>query len=408
MQLIVPLQYQKLVMKLAHKSFMAGHLAVKRTVQKVLSEFYWPGVNSSVKRFCQSCDICQRNIPEGKVVKAPLGKMPRIDVPFKRVATNLIGPLNPVTYNKNRFILTLVDYATRYPEAVPLASIDTETVAEALVSIFSHVGIPYEVLSDMGNQCTSAVMKEVSRLLSFKQLVTTPYHPICNGLMERFNQTIKKMLMRMCAERSKDWDKYIDPLLFAYREAPQESLGFSPFELLYGWPVRGPMQILKQLWSKEIEDQEVRTTYQYVLELQERLESTLTIAQDNLSRMSRKYKCHYDQKAGKRQLKVGDKALVLLPTDTNKLLMGWKGPYEVIEKFSPIDYRIRIGRKEKTFHINMLKQYVEREEEDQEGQQNDGSQVCAVSLVDLTAEEMNAVMDYSRHLHTVNQKKETK
>ena len=67
-----------------------------------------------------------------------------------------------------------MDYATRYPEAVPLASIDTETVAEALVSIFSRVGIPNEFLTDMGTQYTSAVMKEVSRLLSFKQLVTTP------------------------------------------------------------------------------------------------------------------------------------------------------------------------------------------------------------------------------------------
>ena len=342
-QLIVPQQYRTLVMKLAHESVMAGHLAIKRTMQKVLSEFNWPGINSDMKRFCQSCDICQRTIPKGKIVKAPLGKMPRIDVPFRRVATDLIGPLKPVTYNKNRYILTLVDYATRYPEAVPLASVDTETVAEALVSIFSRVGIPNEVLTDMGTQYTSAVMKEVRRLLSFKQLVTTPYHPICNGPVERFNQTIKNMLMRMCAERPKDWDKYIDPLLFAYREAPQESLGFSPFELLYGWPVRGPMQILKQLWSKEIEDPEVRSTYQYVIELRDRLESTLEIAQDNLSKMSRKYKRHYDQKAGKRQLKVGNKALVLLPTDKNKLLMGWKGPYEVVEKLSPLDYRIRIG-----------------------------------------------------------------
>ena len=114
---------------------MAGHLAIKRTIQKVLSEFFWPGINSDIKRFCQSCDICQHTIPKGKIVKAPLGKMPRIDVPFRRVATDLIGPLKPVTYNKNRYILTLVDYATRYPETVPLASIDTETVAEAQVSI---------------------------------------------------------------------------------------------------------------------------------------------------------------------------------------------------------------------------------------------------------------------------------
>ena len=117
-------------------------------MQKVLSEFYWPGINSDIKRFCLSCDICQRTIPKGKIVKVPLGKMPRIDVPFRRDATDLIGPLKPVTFNKNRYIFTLVDYATRYPEAVPLASIDTETVAEALVSIFSRVGIPNEALME--------------------------------------------------------------------------------------------------------------------------------------------------------------------------------------------------------------------------------------------------------------------
>ena len=69
--------------------------------------------------------------------------------------------------------------------------------------------------------------------------------------------------------------------------------------------------------------------------------------------------------------------LVLLPTDKNKLLMGWKGLYEVVEKLSPLDYRIRIGGKEKSFHINMPNQYLERED-DQEVQSNDESQVCAI------------------------------
>ena len=170
------------------------------------------------------------------------------------------------------------------------------------------------------------------------------------------------MLMRMCAERPKDLDKYIDPLLFAYREAPQESLGFSAFELPYGWPVWGPMQILKQLWSKE----------EYIIELRDRLESTLAIAQDNLSKMSWKYKRHYDEKAGKRQLKASDKALVLLPTDKNKLLIGWKDPYEVVEKLSPLDYRIRIGGKIICLHITSLKQYLKRDD-DPEVQSNDES-----------------------------------
>ena len=77
-------------------------------------------------------------------------------------------------------------------------------------------------------------MAEVSRLISMKQLTTTPYHPMCNGLCERFNGTLKQMLKRMCTDCPRDWDKYLNAVLFAYREVPQESLGVSLFELVYG------------------------------------------------------------------------------------------------------------------------------------------------------------------------------
>ena len=76
---MVPQQYRKMVMKLAHESIMSGHLAIKRTIQKVLVEFFWPGMNSDIKRFCQSCDICQRTIAKGRNTIAPLGSMPVIE-----------------------------------------------------------------------------------------------------------------------------------------------------------------------------------------------------------------------------------------------------------------------------------------------------------------------------------------
>jgi len=205
-------------------------------------------------RYCRSCDICQRTVTKGRVSKLPLGKMALIDLPFKRVAVHLVGPIAPVPDQGNRYILTMVDYATRYPEATPLKSIEAETVAEALVTMFSSVGVPQKLLSDQGSQFLSRVMK-VSRLLSLNLLVTTPYHPMCNGLVERFNGTLKMMLRRMCAERPKDWDRYLSEFLFAYREGPQKSLGFSPCELLYGRTVRGPMRILKEIWTKDGTDQ---------------------------------------------------------------------------------------------------------------------------------------------------------
>ncbi|KAL5020579.1 hypothetical protein ScPMuIL_003471, partial [Solemya velum] len=130
--------------------------------------------------------------------------------------------------------------------------------------MFSRIGVPREILSDQGSQFTSDLMKEIYRLLSLKQLTSSVYHPICNGLVEKWNGTLKQILKRLCAEKPKDWDRYLSAVLFAYREVPQESLGFSPFEMLYGRTVRGPMMILKELWSKTVPEDEIKTTYQYV------------------------------------------------------------------------------------------------------------------------------------------------
>ena len=95
----------------------------------------------------------------------------------------------------------MIEFATRYPIAIPMTSIETVDVAEALVSIFAGVGIPREILSDRGSQFTSDLMKEITRLLSIKQLTTTPCHAMCNGLVDKFNGTLKSMLKRMTHER---------------------------------------------------------------------------------------------------------------------------------------------------------------------------------------------------------------
>jgi len=233
-------------METAHNSMMGGHLGIKKTTNRILSSFYWPGLRKDVTRFCRSCEICQKTVPKGTIPKAPLENMPIIDVPFKRVAVDLVGPFHLLSEKGHRYILTLVDYATRYPEAIPLKSISTEAVAEALVDIYSCFSL-------------SECMKEVSRLLRIRQLTTTPYHPMC--IMAWFNGTLKTMLRRLCTEQPKQWHRYINALLFAYREVPQESTHFSPFELLYGRTVRGPMHFLKELWTKDVKESEVKNSY---------------------------------------------------------------------------------------------------------------------------------------------------
>ena len=82
-----------------------------------------------------------------------------------------------------------MDYGTKYQEAVPLKPTDTKTAANALLRIFSTVGIPKELLSDQGSNLTSDLVNEMCKLLHVKKLKSTPYHPEANGLDKRFTGT---------------------------------------------------------------------------------------------------------------------------------------------------------------------------------------------------------------------------
>ena len=328
----------------------------------------------------QSNDICQRLIPRGRNTKEPLGDMPTTETPFDRVVIDMVGPL-VTSARKHRWVLTMVHYATRYPEAVPLTSIETTDVVEALVNIFSRVGIHRQIISDRGSQFTSGLMKEVARLLSIKQLTTTTYHGMCNGLVEKFNGTLKNMLKRMAHERPTNWDRYIPALLFVYREIPQESLKFSPFELLYGRTVRGPMSILRELWADKVDDDETKTTYHCVMELRERLEETRRLAHEELRTAKVTQRDYYNKMAKPKVLKVGDKVLILLPTDNNKLLLQWKGPHDIVATVGVNDYRLQIGEGVKTFYANMLRKYIARGEQGADQKETDQKAMQTMQMI---------------------------
>ena len=246
-QLALPRKCRKAVLEFAHEIPLAGHLGRDKTRQRILQRFYWPTIFQDVDNFCRSCVVCQKTSHQ-KVKQAPLIPLPIISEPFSRIAMDIVGPL-PKSRKGNRYLLVICDYATRYPEAIPLRSIDAEHIAEELLVVFSRVGVPKEILTDQGSNFTSQLLTELYRLLHVHPIRTSPYHPQTDGLVERFNQTLKSMLRKVATSEGKDWDKMVPYLLFAYREVPQASTGFSPFELLYGRNVRGPLDVLRETWE---------------------------------------------------------------------------------------------------------------------------------------------------------------
>ena len=231
-------------------------------------------------------------------------------------------------------------------------------MAKELVHLFSHVGVPDEILTDQGSNFMSALLEEMYCLLHIKRIRTTPYHPQTDGLVERFNGTLKGMLRKFVNRSQKDWDEYLPYLLFAYREVPQETTGFSPFDLLYGRCVRGPLDVLKEDWTGDRGTAVPVATY--VVEMRERLAEMAQLVAKHTAIRQQKQKQHYDKNAKSRSFKVGDQVLVLLPTAANRLKLHWTGPYKITKQVGRVDYEVEMpGRRQerKIYHVNLMKKW---------------------------------------------------
>ena len=97
----------------------------------------------------------------------------------------------------------------------------------------------------------SRLFQEVMFQLDINQLRSSAYHSQSQGALERLHQTLKSMIQAYCFQEKKDWDEGISFLLFAMREAIQASLGFSPFELVFGHTPRGSLKLPKEAWLDE-------------------------------------------------------------------------------------------------------------------------------------------------------------
>ena len=274
---------------------------------------------------------------------------------------DIIGPLLR-SNNGNKYILKICDYATRYPEALPIPDTEAITIAKELVSVFAKVGIPDEILTDQGSNFMSNLLQEIYLMLNISHLRTSPYHPQTDGQTERFNGTLKSMIRKFTASNQKDWDEHLPYLLFAFREVPQESTEFSPFELLYGRRVRGPLDALKEAWvGYEGEKENVSI---HVLEMSRCLEEMSELVKENVTQAQKKQRNYYDKKSKPQDLKVGDEVIMLEPARRSKLQLELSGPYRVMIGVSEIDYEVQTPgrrREKKVYHVNLLKKWQKPE-----------------------------------------------
>ena len=166
----------------------------------------------------------------------------------------------------------MVDYGTQYPEAIPLCQTDSQAIAAVLLTIFSRVRIPKEILSDCGANLTSRLIKEL-------QIVRSPADPNLplpssdQWFSGEVHSTMKLMLRKILTKFDAQCDKVI---FFVYREVPTERAGFSTFEIVYGRKIREPLDILRE--TSEARETTPVSAVTYVQRVQVRLQEVQLLA----------------------------------------------------------------------------------------------------------------------------------
>ncbi len=160
------------------------------------------------------------------------------------MAFDVIGPL-PTSVNGNRFILTMIDYFSKWAEAYAIPNHKVEAMADCIVNCWiAHHGIPIRIHSGNASEFRGHVITQLKKMLSMKGTFTTLYRPQSNGLCERMNQTIENIIKCTVREERFTWDKSLDLVMMAYRATPHTSTGFTPNMLETGKETNMPVDLI--------------------------------------------------------------------------------------------------------------------------------------------------------------------
>ena len=301
-QLVIPKEITDIVFKALHDD--QGHQGRDRTAWLIKTRFFWLGMDSDIESRVRLCDRCihrkTRPVPATELVSITTSApMDLVCIDYLTLEPSKGGIEN---------ILVITDHFTRYAQAIPTRNQTARTTAKALFDhFFVHYGFPARLHSDKAQNFESKVIQQLCKIGGIKKTRTTPYHPMGNGQVERFNQTLLQMLGTLENSQKSDWKSYVPALVHAYNATRHDTTGVSPFSLMFG---RQPRLAVDAFLGIKPNAESSTSQTEYARKLKARLDFAYRKATDEAQKQSERYKANYDLRVRENKLEVGDRVLV--------------------------------------------------------------------------------------------------
>jgi len=183
------------LLQVLHDSPTAGHARVNKIFQVVQQCYYWPQMFENIWNYVKICDDCQQRggLQKNNIIHPILAK-----ALFQRIGIDIVGLLT-ITWRGNRYIVTAIDYFTKWPIVKALKETTVKAISKFIYQkIICKHECPEVLQNDRETHFVNRIIKDLIEKFRIKHWLSSPYHT--NGLMKRFNQTLCEKLVKLAEE----------------------------------------------------------------------------------------------------------------------------------------------------------------------------------------------------------------
>jgi transposase InsO family protein len=292
--------------------YQGGHFSTDKMISKISSRYWWPQMRKTISRHVKACALCQQYNHSRQKKPGHLRPITPTAIPFSIIGMDFCGPF-PESPQGNKYILVITDLFTRFVTAIPLPKNTAELTALALFRhIFCRFGVCSTLITDQGTHFNNNLMRALTHLIGFNHILSTPYHPQTNGVVERFNASMVVQIAKLQQKHHNNWDDYLDAIVFAYNTSQHRSTKFSPFELLFGRSPHLPIDSPPRYFQFDRPND-------HFLNLQKVLQVYHQQAKENSVNQQKYNKQHYDRNRSDPHYNIGDRVFTKIFSTRGKL-----------------------------------------------------------------------------------------